>query len=176
MHSHPETDARQSPHEKGNVMKAFNILALGAAASLSLAAAQASAASISPPGTSFTGVGATQLSKSGLPTIGCKATFTGSTDAAGNASITSATFTAGSFLCAGISATALPWSVTVTGPTTATINGVSVSASIFGTCTGAVPATISGGSITFNTTLAPNCAVQTTSPIVTTPSVSIVWP
>ncbi|MBO9558903.1 MAG: activator of alkane oxidation [Caulobacter sp.] len=157
-------------------MKVSSIIAVGALAAASLIAAQASAASISPPGTSFTGVGKTQLAKSGLPTIGCNANFTGSTDAAGNASITSATFTPGSFLCSGISATGLPWSVTVTGPTTATINNVSVSASIFGTCTGNVPATISGGNITFNTTLAPNCAVQTTSPIVTTPTVSIVWP
>jgi len=155
-------------------MKALTMIGVVAVASLAMVA-QASAASISPPGTSFTGVGATQLTKGAL-TIGCNAKFTGVTDAAGNAKITGAAFTAGNFLCGAISATGLPWTVTVTSATTAQINNVSVSASVFGTCTGNVPATIVGGNITFNTTLAPNCAVQTTTPIATTPPVSIVWP
>lgn len=157
-------------------MKALAMIGVAALASLTMVA-QASASSFAPVSTNFQGTGKTELKKGSL-TVQCWAVFNGQTDAAGAAKITSATFSSangGSILCGGITATALPWLVSApSSPTTATINNVSVSASIFGTCTGNVPLTLVAGAINFNTTLSPDCAVRSVTDIVTNPTVSIV--
>lgn len=154
-------------------MKILTTIAAAAVISLGFAA-QASAYSLSPTSTSFTGTGGTKLTK-GLISLSCTANFTGTTDASGNGSITGATFTTG--LCPTVSAVGLPWAASATGAGTATIYGVSVSAGLFGTCGPTnLPVAVSGsGVITFSSTLSPNCAVQTTgSGIATSPAVTVV--
>lgn len=155
-------------------MKILTTIAAAAVISLGFAA-QASAYSLSPTSTSFTGSGSTKLTK-GLINVPCSAAFTGTTDASGNGSITGATFSGG-LVCPGITAVGLPWAASATGAGAATIYGVSVSAGLFGTCGPTnLPVAISGsGVITFSSSLTPNCAVQTTgSGIATSPAVTVV--
>ena len=158
-------------------MKAFTMISVAVLASLAMAA-QASAASFAPPNTSFTGAGTTNLKKGIFPPIPCTANFTGHTDAAGAAFIDTAAFT-GSVACTSIAASGLSWGTTITGPNSATINGVAFSSPL-GPCGPAnLPVNVSStGVITFNYTItAGNCTVSTTGGgIVTTPAVTIVWP
>jgi hypothetical protein len=149
------------------------ILTLGAAALLSFGlVAQASAYSLYPRSTNFTGAGKTQLTKGSL-SVPCTAKFTGKTGSTGIGYVTSASFT-GSTICAGIKATGLPWVAKATSLTRGLIYRVSVSASIFGTCGPSnVPVTVSStGLITFsNVTLTPNCVIK--GSVQTTPHITI---
>jgi hypothetical protein len=132
-------------------------------------AASASAASLTPATGTFTGTGTTNLTKGSL-TIPCTANFTGHTTG-GVGTIDTATFSGGGGLCALISKSGT-WTATATGAGTATISGVAVNASLFGTCgPSTVNVTISaGGLITFSSqTLTPNCVINgsvQTSPVV----------
>lgn len=156
-------------------MKIFKLIALAATASLAMAAS-AQASSFSPTSTSFTATGGTNLMKGLLGPIPCTANFTGHTDSAGRAFIDTAAFT-GSSLCTSVTAAGLPWEAIADSATTAKIKAVRFNSPL-GPC-GAedLPVALSGGAITFNYTMtAGNCHVWTTSAIVTTPTVSIVWP
>ena len=162
-------------------MKLFKIASLATAATLALAA-QASADSFTPSSTSFTGVGATSMIK-GVGPIPCTANFTGHSDAApvppatsSYAWIDSATFT-GSIFCTSVTAAGLPWRVRATGTNTAVIESVRFNSPLGPCGPGDLPVTVSGGQISFNSTVNPGaCQVWTTTPIATTPSVGITWP
>jgi hypothetical protein len=149
------------------------IITFGAAALLSFSlVAEASAYSLYPRSTNFTGTGKTQLTKGSL-TVPCTAKFTGKTTSTGVGYVTSASFT-GSTICAGIKSTGLPWPGKAVSATKAYIYNVKVSASIFGTCGPTnVPTTVSStGLITFsNVTLTPNCVVK--GSVQTTPHIVI---
>lgn len=140
-------------------------------------AASASAASFSPANGTFTGTGTTSLKKGSL-TIPCTANFTGHTTG-GVGVIDTATFSGGGGLCGLIHKTGT-WNATATsangsGGGTATITGVAVTASLFGTCG---PSTVNvslnnTGLITFdNQTLSPDCAIN--GSVQTSPALSIV--
>ncbi|HXU98912.1 MAG TPA: activator of alkane oxidation [Caulobacteraceae bacterium] len=152
------------------------LITLGAAALAAFSiTTQASAYSLHPRSTSFTGSGKTQLTKGSL-TVPCTAKFTGHTDSVGVGHVTGAAFS-GSSLCTGIKATGLPWTAKAVSATHAVIHNVSVSASIFGTCgpSNVRTAVSSTGLITFsNVTLTPDCVVK--GSIQTTPHVTIVSP
>lgn len=140
-------------------------------------AASASAASFSPANGTFTGTGTTSLTKGSL-TIPCTANFTGHTTG-GVGVIDTATFSGGGGLCALIHKTGT-WNATATsasgaGAGTASITGVAVTASLFGTCgPSTVNVTVSAtGLITFNNqTLSPNCAIN--GSVQTSPALTIV--
>ncbi|CAN7553667.1 activator of alkane oxidation [Caulobacter sp. LjRoot300] len=140
-------------------------------------AASASAASFSPANGNFTGTGTTSLTK-GTLTIPCTANFTGHT-AGGIGFIDTATFSGGGGLCGLIHKTGT-WTATAatangTGGGTASITGVAVTASLFGTCG---PSTVAislndTGLITFNNqTLSPDCAIN--GSVQTSPQLHIV--
>ena len=153
-------------------MKAqFKALAMACVmAAGTIVAAPAFAYHATPVNTTFTATGATSLSVSGL-TIPCTSTFVLVTDAAGNVSVTQATFS-GSALCTSLSASQLPWSVTLTGLTSATINNVKVS-NILATCTGNAAATIGTNTITLGGPLG-SCSVAGTLNI--SPAFTVVNP
>jgi hypothetical protein len=144
-------------------------------------AASASATSLSPANATFTGTGTTTLKKGSL-TLTCTANFTGHTTG-GVGTIDTATFSGGTLgLCAGVSKSGT-WTATGTlanAPPVdgkADITGVTVNASIFGTCgPTTVPVSItSGGLIKFdNVTLTPDCAINGT--VQTSPVVTVVNP
>ncbi|WP_394828109.1 hypothetical protein [Pendulispora albinea] len=128
---------------------------------------------LDPPSTNFTATGAMKLTK-GLVTADCTATFTGSTDANGNGSVSEATFSGG-LLCGNLTATGFPWAVTPTSLTNGTFDNVTVNTSLGPCGPSNVPATYdnANGTITFtNATLSGGCTVSGT--LTTTPKVTVV--
>jgi hypothetical protein len=151
-------------------MKKFIASAVALVISAGIAASASAAPSLSPANGTFTGDGSTSLKK-GTLTLPCTAHFTGHTTA-GVGTIDTATFSGSGGLCGLVTKTGT-WTATATGAGTANIAGVSVNASLFGTCGPSnVPVTISGaGVINFaSVVLAPDCAINgsvATSPAVT---------
>ncbi len=145
-------------------MKALQVLCLAAAASVAFASV-ASAATVSPAGGSFTAKGTTNLVKGGA-TLGCTATFNGTTDASGTfALVNSASFSGGPLgSCAFVSATNLPWKITAPSTTSVIVQGVAVNTPI-GNCD---PTDLNGGwangspsTMSFTSQpLAPDCSVS----------------
>lgn len=78
-----------------------------------------------PPNVNFTASGPTSLTKNGI-TISCTSTFNGNVNGGSTADITSASFSGSNILCYSISAANLPWTLTATSTTTATVSGVQV--------------------------------------------------
>ncbi|HEX7682540.1 MAG TPA: hypothetical protein VF446_03225 [Trinickia sp.] len=118
-------------------MKSFKLIPVGAALALYIAAsASAFAVTVSPAG-SISLTGSTTLTKSGIA-VGCSANMVGSVTSAGAISITSASFS-GNALCAGVTATGLPWTGQVLSTTSLSLSGVAVH-TLLGACE---PSTIS---------------------------------
>ena len=134
-------------------------------------AGTASAYSFTPTKTSFAATGTLMLTAVG-DTISCKTKLSGKTGAKGMASITSATFSGSSPICALITPTDFPWKTTAKSATTATIMNAAVSGA--GNTCGPSKVTItvsSGGAFTFNNaTLSGGCSIDgtlQTSPVIT---------
>lgn len=143
-------------------MYVIKALVLGSMLAVSsLAVAPAFAYKFSPPSTTFNAAGQTNLSAGGI-SVACNALFTIVTDAGGNGSVTQATFSGSSFLCAQIKAAGLPWPAQATGPSAVAINNVKVTAPLGITCgPGPVPGTLSNSVFAFNTALNPgNCSIS----------------
>jgi len=151
-------------------MKAqFKALAMACVmAAGTIVAAPVFAATASPVNTTFTATGATNLSIAGI-NVPCTSTFVLVTDGSGNVSVTQATFSGGG-LCSSVHANSLPWSVSLPTTTTAVINNVNVSASIF-TCSGNANATIGNSSITLTGQISSACSASGTLSISPTFSV-----
>ncbi|MDR3507316.1 MAG: activator of alkane oxidation [Caulobacteraceae bacterium] len=112
-------------------MKTLATLSATALLALGLASQAFAAPTLGPVSTSFTGMGTTSMTKSGI-TIGCNANFTGSINSTGAGQISTAAFTAGNFLCPLITATNLPWpaaAVTAGGGGAGTANILTVAVS-----------------------------------------------
>jgi hypothetical protein len=124
-----------------------------------IVAAPVFAASASPVNTTFVATGATNLSIAGI-NVPCTSNFVLVTDGSGNVSVTQATFSGGG-LCSSVHANNLPWSVSLPTTTTAVINGVNVTASIF-TCAGSANATIGSSAITLVGTISSSCSATGT--------------
>ena len=145
-------------------------LAVSALAAFALAGT-ANAYSFTPTKTKFAASGTLMLSALG-DTISCKTKLSGKTGAKGMASITSATFSGSSPICALITPTDFPWKTTAKSATTATIMNVEVTGG--GDTCGPSKVTItvsSGGAFTFNNaTLSGGCGIDgtlQTSPVIT---------
>lgn len=123
-------------------MKRFKLIPVGAALALCIAASPAFAVTVSPAGP-ISLTGNTTLTK-GIA-LGCTATMSGTVDASGAISITSAK-SAGNSLCAGVTATSLPWKGQVLSTTSLSLSGLAVNTPL-GACG---PSTIDA-SITENT-------------------------
>lgn len=133
----------------------------------------AQAFSLNPKGAGFSASGPTTLTQGGV-TISCTTTVGGSINAAGVGSIAGAAFAGGGF-CPLITAANLPWIVTATGLTTATVSGVEVITPL-GVCgPSPISGTLIGGVFTFvGQALAGGCVVSGT--LATTPIVTITNP
>ncbi len=153
-------------------MYVIKALVLGSMLAVSsLAVTPAFADKFSPANTTFSAVGQTNLSAGGI-SVACNADFVIATNAVGAGSVTQATFSGSSFLCAQIKAAGLPWPATPTSLTTVTINNVKVTAPLGITCgAGPVPGSLSSSRFAFNTALNPgNCSISgslTVSPTLT---------
>jgi hypothetical protein len=143
-------------------MYVIKALVLGSMLAVSsLAVAPAFAYKFSPANTTFTATGQTNLSASGI-SVPCNATFVIVSDAAGNGSVTHASFSGSSFLCGQITAASLPWPTSATSLSGVTINNVKVTAPLGITCgAGPVAGTLSSSVFSFNTALNPgNCSIS----------------
>jgi hypothetical protein len=156
-------------------MKSFVLTSLVAACAL--AAAPAFASSLTPANaTGIHAIGSTSLTQ-GTTTVPCTSDFT--IDVAGGAgTVTNAVFSAPAAACPFIHASGLPWTITITGSTTATINNVVVvpPAPLAACGPGPVPITLFNNVVTFNTTLG-RCSISGSLPITPNPpGLQIVWP
>jgi hypothetical protein len=136
-------------------------------------AASAFAASLSPGDGTFTGTGVITLKKGSL-TLTCTLNLTGHITN-GIGTVDTATFSGSGGLCSLISKLGA-WTVTATGPGTATISGFAITSSLTGTCgPGSVNTAISNsGLISFaNAVVPPDCqisgSVQTVPPVIVVP-------
>ncbi|HEV2364969.1 MAG TPA: hypothetical protein VGS12_12320 [Caulobacteraceae bacterium] len=156
-------------------MKLLTTLTVALLAASSLA----NAYTLNPKGKSFIAKGPTSASKGGL-TIACTSTFKGSINSLGVGTVTSATFTAGSALCSGVKATGLPWKVTATSLTTATVHKAGFTSAL-GNCG---PNSVvlhqygayKSGKFTFNATFTGGCTAKSTAPLVSTPALYVTNP
>lgn len=106
------------------------IAAFCAATACMAMANPALASSFSPIGGSITATGATSLTAAGFIRLNCAATFKGTVNADGTATITSATFTGGPLgACSGVKLTT-PFTITPNSTTSVTVNGIQVTAPI----------------------------------------------
>ncbi|GLQ88044.1 hypothetical protein [Dyella flagellata] len=103
-------------------------------------AAPVFAAHAVPFNTTFTATGPTTMTQSGLH-IPCNSSFVLVTDGSGDVTVTQATFSGGSPMCNVITASGLPWPVSLNSTTAAVIHNVTVRSPL-GTCSGNVDATI----------------------------------
>jgi hypothetical protein len=109
-------------------MKKF--AALCAAAACMAMANPALASSFSPAGGTVTATGATSLTALGFVRLNCAATFQGTVNADGTATITSASFVGGPFgACSGVKLTT-PFTLTADTTTQVTVHGLQVTAPI----------------------------------------------
>ncbi|WOD26718.1 hypothetical protein RYH70_11885 [Alloalcanivorax xenomutans] len=165
-------------------MKKALIMAIGGAALMGAAGAQA--ASVSQVGSNpFTFVGSTVLNQTGLPSITCTLTLTGNVTAGGGAvtvDVTSGSVSGG-FGCSAVDLE-FPWTATTTTAAAAgedtpvTFDGVIVSTNLLGSKTycgsssgNSVDAVFNNGSValnaaasqfSFNTSIGSNCTVNGT--------------
>ncbi len=150
--------------------------ALIATAAMSLAtlgfATSASAFTFSPSHTKFKATGQVSLTQNGT-TLACTANFRGATSATGREGRIIAANFSGAGGCTAIKANSLPWKVLPTSLSTIKIEQLSLT-SPQGLCgPDPVQADLSGGVISFNTTLLPgNC--QFSGSLATTPTITIV--
>jgi hypothetical protein len=120
----------------------------------------------------FTGSGTMSLTKSGITipcTIGTGSEMGDSFDSSTDIGTIGTWSLTGSALCASIAAVGLPWTVTVTSATTASISGVEFSSPL-GTCgSGTITGTLSSGVLTFPSQSLGACTISmsltTTPPI-----------
>jgi len=89
----------------------------------------ANASSFIPPG-SFTATGTTSMSAPGFPTLVCTATFVGTVDAGGVATVTSATFTGGQLGVCSLVRVALPIVVIANSTTSVTVKQLQILAPV----------------------------------------------
>ena len=90
------------------------------------AANPALASSFSPSGASVTATGTTSLTAPNFPKLTCNATFKGTVNADGTATITSATFTGGALGACALVKLATPFTLTATSTTTVVATGIQV--------------------------------------------------
>ncbi|RUL80055.1 hypothetical protein [Dyella choica] len=143
-----------------------SMLAAGA-----LSASSAFAYHANPVNTTFTATGPTSMTALGVP-IPCTSTFVLVTDGSGNVRVTAASFS-GSRVCSDLKAMNLPWTVSISSLTIATIQGVSVTTPFGMRCAGNVGATVdnSKSEITLNGSLG-TCTVNGTLSVTPTFSIS----
>jgi hypothetical protein len=147
-------------------------ITLGACAlAIAALAGTAGAYTFTPTKTNFAATGTLKLTAAG-DAVNCKATLGGDTTSKGAASITSATFTGKSEVCALITPTSLPWKTIAKSATKATIMNITVMGG--GETCGPTKVSIAvsgGGAFTFNNAkLSGGCEIDgtlQTAPVIT---------
>ncbi len=152
-------------------MKLFTVIAAVGLVSAGLAdGANAAGFKFSPPSTKFTATGPTSATLNGV-TLPCTGTLKGSTTATGVGKVTGGSFT-GQIGCSSVTFTGVPWKMTATTATTATIFGVDFSTPL-GSCGPAnLVVQLTGGVFTYNGPF-DQCSNITLS-LTTKPTLSIV--
>lgn len=103
--------------------------ALFAAVACMAMSGPAFASSFTPTGT-FSATGSTSMSAPGFPTLACTASFTGTVNADGTATITGATFTGGLLNACGLVKLATPFKIVANSTTSVTIQNLQVTAPV----------------------------------------------
>ena len=150
-----------------------SIIALAAVGLMSFGLANGANAAgfkFSPASTKFVGKGPTSATLNGV-TLACTGTLKGSTNAQGVGKVTGGSFT-GAFVCSSVTFTGVPWKMTATTATTATIVGVDFTTPL-GSCGPAnLVVNLSGGVFTYNGPFDQCSNIQLS--LKTTPTLSIV--
>ena len=144
-------------------MAVIGLAALGAATS-------ASAYKFSPVSTVFSGSGPAGATLSGV-SLTCTGNLKGTTNASGGGKVTSGSFS-GTLGCNLVTLAGMPWTMTATGATTASVANVDFVSPIGSCGAGTLNVTISGGVINYHGNFGRCTNVSLT--LTTTPSVSIV--
>jgi len=108
-------------------MKKLAVLCAAAAMTL---AGPAFARSFSPSGATVTATGATSLTAPGFPTLNCAATFRGTVNSDGTATITSASFVGGPLGACALVRLTTPFTLVPTSTTSVNVNGLEVTAPV----------------------------------------------
>ena len=152
-------------------MKLFTVIAAVGLVSFGLAnSASAAGFKFSPANTKFTGTGPTSATLGGV-TLACTGTLKGSTNKAGVGKVTGGSFT-GAFGCSSVTFTGVPWKMTATSATTATIVGVDFTTPLGSCGPGNLVVQLTGGVFSYNGPF-DQCSNITLS-LKTTPTLSIV--
>lgn len=105
------------------------LAALCAAVAMTVAS-PAFASSFTPSGATVTATGATSLTAPGFPTLNCAATFRGTVNADGTATITSASFTGGPLGACALVTVTTPFTLVANSTTSVSVNGLQVTAPV----------------------------------------------
>ena len=124
----------------------------------------------SPASTKFTGTGPTSATLNGT-TLSCTGTLKGQTNKAGVGKVTGGSFT-GMFGCSSVTFTGVPWKMTATSATTATIVGVDFTTPLGSCGPGNLVVQLTGGVFSYNGPF-DQCSNISLS-LKTTPTISIV--